>query len=99
MERALPGTRSHREVDLVGRAGTWIRAAADRLISSGVLEREELSRLHGVPARLDSVGRYLQRRGAPGVRLDTERLVVARPVLALLAAGVLGYAAGRALRR
>jgi hypothetical protein len=85
--------------DAATRTGSALRTAATRLRSSGVLEREKLQKLRSVPEALDSVGEYLERRRLAGVRLDAERLIVARPVVALLAAMLLGYAAGRAVRR
>lgn len=85
--------------DAATRTGGALRSAAVRLRSSGVLEHEQLQRLRSVPDALDSVGEYLERRRLSGVRLDAERLIVARPVVALLAAVLVGYAAGRAVRR
>lgn len=85
--------------DVAWRAGHALRSAADRLRSSTVLERDQMQRLRSVTGALDSVGKYLERRQLEGMRLDAERLIVARPVLALLAAVMVGYAAGRAVRR
>jgi hypothetical protein len=52
-----------------------------------------------VPSGLDRVGRYLEERQVDGLRSDAEHLIIGRPVLVLLAAVTLGYAAGRAIRR
>jgi hypothetical protein len=95
----VPATTMPQSADVVSRAGHALRTAADRLRSSTVLERDQLQRLRSVTGALDSVGEYLERRRLQGVRLDAERLVIARPVVALLAAVLLGYAAGRAVRR
>lgn len=95
----LTGEAGGRSADVVARAGSALRHAADRLRSSGVLEREQLQRLRSVPNELDNVGEYLERRQLQGLRLDAERLIVARPVVALLTAVIVGYAAGRAVRR
>jgi hypothetical protein len=99
MEDVRPIDVIGREPDVATRAGGALRAAAERLRSSGVLEREQLAQLRRVPDGLESVGAYLERRRLPGVRLDAERLVVARPVVALLAAAIAGYAAARAVKR
>lgn len=85
--------------DAATRAGGALRSAAYRMRSSGVLDGEQLQRFKSVPDALDSVGEYLERRRLEGVRRDAERLIVARPVIALLAAAVVGYVAGRAVRR
>lgn len=85
--------------DLVARAGTALRTAAERLRSSGAVEGERMRSLATVPGGLDRVGRYLQERQVDGLRSDAEHLIIGRPVLVLLAAVTLGYAAGRAIRR
>lgn len=85
--------------DAAARAGGALRSAASRLRSSGMLDREQLQKLRSVPDTLDSVGEYLERRRLPGLRLDAEHLIAARPVVAVLAAVLVGYAAGRAVRR
>lgn len=96
METARPASTAGE--DVVARAGTVIRRAAERLGASGVLDREELRRFRAVPAQLQRAGSYLERRQLRGVKLDAERGIVARPLVALLVAAVVGWVAGRAIR-
>jgi hypothetical protein len=100
MEDIRPGGRATGpDEDIASRAGSALRSAAGRLRSSGALEREGLERLRFLQRGLDSVGEYLERRKLPGLRLDAERLIVARPLVAVVAAAAVGYLAGRAVRR
>jgi len=95
----LSGDPTVPTADVASRAGHALRSAADKLRTSAVLEGEQMQKLRSVPEALDNIGEYLERRRLQGIRLDAERLIVARPVVALLAAVLVGYAAGRAVRR
>ncbi len=84
------------EPDLVARAGRAMSRAGAWLCSMRVERgRPALEMLGGA---FDSAGEYLQRRQFRGVRDDGERLIAARPVVSLLVAAVIGYAAARAIR-
>jgi hypothetical protein len=86
------------EEDLVARAGWAIRRAGERLDASPMFHREQLRKFRIVPDEMRRVGDYLERRRMRGVKLDAERVIVARPLVALLVAVVAGWAAGRAIR-
>lgn len=84
--------------DVVSRAGAVIRRAGERLDSSAMFHREQLRGFRVLPSEMRRVGDYLQRRRMPGLKLDAERVIVARPVVALLVAATVGWIAGRTIR-
>ncbi len=99
MDTARPvGVESSGGADFVSRAGAAIKRAGERLDSNPMLHRQQLRAFRGVPNELRRVGDYLERRRMRGVKLDAERVIVARPVVAVLVAAAVGWLAGRTIR-
>lgn len=88
--------RGH-EVSVASRAAGFLGNVGERLRSETVTRRVPAA--ESVGRALQQAGGYLERRQMAGVRADSERLIVRRPLVSLALAAVLGYAAGRMVWR
>jgi len=79
------------------KVGDWIEHLGRRLRADAVTSR--VGSADTVGRALERAGEYLEHRQMADVRVDAERLIIRRPVMALALAGVFGYLAGRMIWR
>jgi hypothetical protein len=83
--------------DTVNRLAVQVSAFGGRVRARGAAESNDW--MEAVGRRLEQAGGYVERRGLDGLRRDAERTIVDRPLVALIAAAVVGYGAARLVRR
>jgi len=79
------------------KVGAWIEDLGRLVRGEAVTSR--VGAADTVGRALERAGEYLEHREASDVRVDAERLIIRRPVMALALAVVVGYATGRMIWR